>query len=384
VSHRSAIAVSVVAGLAAWVFGLAVQQFWRPLAQATLFFANGILQQMYGDVAFDLAAGTVGTPNLVIEIAPQCSGVEGIALVTVFVAVYLWLFRDRVAFPRSIWLFPAGIVAIWFANVLRIVAILAVGTSISPAIAVQGFHSQAGWIAFTAIALGLVGISHRYGLALTEGSRRMLAPRTSAPALLVPLMATLAVSMVTAAFSSGFDALYPVGVVVTALVLRHYRASYRALEFKPSLMPVAIGVAVFAAWIALRSQVSGGAGPAAHLPELPSAIALVWIVFRVIGSVVTVPIAEELAFRGYLLRKLVASDFEKVPPDRFTWLSFIGSSVLFGLMHQSWLAGTVAGAGFALAMYHRGRVTDAIVAHMTANALVAVCVLVFGYWDLWL
>jgi CAAX prenyl protease-like protein len=120
-----------------------------------------------------------------------------------------------------------------------------------------------------------------------------------------------------------------------------------------------------------------------RLAELPAWQAGAWLVFRVIGSVVTVPIAEELAFRGYLIRKLVASDFEDVPPGQFTWLSFLVSSLLFGVLHNSWVAGTLAGAGFALALYQRGRIVDAIVAHMTSNALIAVAVLGFGQWNLW-
>ena len=116
---------------------------------------------------------------------------------------------------------------------------------------------------------------------------------------------------------------------------------------------------------------------------MPGWLSAGWIVFRILGSVFTVPIAEELAFRGYLLHKLVATDFESVKPGSFTWLSFLLSSVLFGLMHDSWLAGTVAGAGFALALYRRGHLGDAIVAHITSNALVAVAGLGAGRWELW-
>ena len=42
-----------------------------------------------------------------------------------------------------------------------------------------------------------------------------------------------------------------------------------------------------------------------------------------------------------------------------------------------------AGAGFALALYRRGHLGDAIVAHITSNALVAVAVLGAGRWELW-
>jgi len=104
---------------------------------------------------------------------------------------------------------------------------------------------------------------------------------------------------------------------------------------------------------------------------------------RVAGAVITVPIVEELAFRGYLLRKLVASDFESVPFDGFTWPSFIISSAAFGVVHQSWIAGIAAGALFALAMYRRGRLADAVAAHATANALLACYIIATGYWSLW-
>ncbi len=63
--------------------------------------------------------------------------------------------------------------------------------------------------------------------------------------------------------------------------------------------------------------------------------AVAWVIFRVFGSVVIVPLAEELAFRGYLVRRLIAADFESVPVDRFTWPSFLISSLLFGAMHQA-------------------------------------------------
>jgi CAAX prenyl protease-like protein len=108
-----------------------------------------------------------------------------------------------------------------------------------------------------------------------------------------------------------------------------------------------------------------------------------WILFRVLGAVITVPLAEELAFRGYLLRKLIASDFGSVPFDSFTWTSFIVSSLAFGALHQSWVAGILAGTLFALAMYRRGRLADAIAAHATANVLLAVYVLTTGSWSLW-
>jgi membrane protease YdiL (CAAX protease family) len=43
----------------------------------------------------------------------------------------------------------------------------------------------------------------------------------------------------------------------------------------------------------------------------------------------------------------------------------------------------VAGMFYAWAMYRRGRVGDAIIAHATTNALIAADVLIFGNWNSW-
>ncbi len=97
-----------------------------------------------------------------------------------------------------------------------------------------------------------------------------------------------------------------------------------------------------------------------------------------------VPIAEELAFRGCIIRKLVSTDFEAVAPGHFTWLSFLGSSILFGALHTEWLAGTMAGMIFALAVYRRrGSFSDAITSHSVANGMLAAYVLATGRWFLW-
>jgi membrane protease YdiL (CAAX protease family) len=48
----------------------------------------------------------------------------------------------------------------------------------------------------------------------------------------------------------------------------------------------------------------------------------------------------------------------------------VQQDLLFGFMHQRWIAGSLAGAVFALVMYRSRRLSDAIAAHMAANAVV--------------
>ncbi len=138
---------------------------------------------------------------------------------------------------------------------------------------------------------------------------------------------------------------------------------------------------MYAIWIALEP--SGGS----NLSPLPAAwpryAAIGWIAFRVLGSVVTVPIAEELAFRGFLIRRLIDSDFESVPAGKLTPYSLVISSVLFGLLHGRWTAGIVAGGAYALVYRRRGKIGDAVLAHAVSNALIAAQVLLMGDWRLW-
>jgi len=214
----------------------------------------------------------------------------------------------------------------------------------------------------------------------------MPAVRETRPALalLVPLLVLFGCSLVVSAVSTTFVALYPLIVLPTALALWHFRGYYAPLAGRPSWQAILTGVIVFAVWMSLVVPDNGdGTKLAAKLAQMPLWLSAVWLAIRVMGSVIVVPMAEELAFRGYLIRKLVARDFEQVRPGHFTWLSFVVSSLLFGLLHHSWIAGTLAGAGFAVALYQRGQLRDAIVAHMTSNALIAVWVIAFGMWSLW-
>lgn len=171
---------------------------------------------------------------------------------------------------------------------------------------------------------------------------------------------------------------------MSRITLALYWKQLREFSWRPSWWAVAIGAITFVLWIGLqRADFPADRAFAAGLNALSANQKTVWLTFRILGAVLTVPLAEELAFRGYVLRKLIASDFETVPDGRFTWVSFILSSLLFGLLHQQWIAGTIAGMLFALALYRRGRISDAVVAHATANAMLAAYVLGTHQWSLW-
>jgi exosortase E/protease (VPEID-CTERM system) len=326
----------------------------------------------------------VGTSAFEVLIESRCSGYEGIGLVCAFLAVYLYLFRAQLRFPNALLIVPLGSLVIWLTNSARIAALVLVGTWGSRTVAEEGFHSQAGWMAFCGVALGLVYLLHRVPFfAKTDDTRRAGADPTAA--YLMPLLVLVAASMATAAFSAGFDRLYPLKVVAVASTLLVYRRSYAAAVGWCSWHAVAMGLLAFVVWMVLEPASSGRSaeGLRSGLSSLPAAWAGAWVASRFIGFVVTVPIAEELAFRGYLARLLVSEDFESLPPRSLNWLSVAVSSVAFGALHGGrWLAGIAAGLLYALALNRRGRVSDAIIAHAITNGLIAAYVLSTGSWSL--
>jgi exosortase E/protease (VPEID-CTERM system) len=268
--------------------------------------------------------------------------------------------------------------------VLRIVGLVVIGTSFSRSLSAGAFHSQAGWIGFIAVALAVVAISHRmqfFKARRCEAVRHEINP--TATALLVPFLVLAGALMVTTALSDGFDRLYPLRVVAVTGALLAFLRTYRTWDWDWSWFSVGIGGAVFAIWLALDGTAGDGAATRAAVAGLGAGERAIWLAFRVAGSVLVVPLVEEMAFRGYLLRRLAAADFEGKAAERFNWIAFALSSAAFGLLHGRWMAGTAAGMAFALAQYRRGKLADAVIAHMTANALIALLVLMTGAWALW-
>jgi exosortase E/protease (VPEID-CTERM system) len=382
-----ALPASLAVGVAAVVAGKLADQMWQPLGQWSLWIVCHALTLAGVEAVYEPATLTVGTASFAIRIAPNCSGYQGIGLICVVLSVYLWLFRGGLRFPRALLLVPLGVVAVWLTNALRLIALVALGTWVSRDLALGGFHSQAGWLAFLAVGLGLAAVAQRTRFFSAAETAAVQPGRNTNPtaAYLAPLLALVIVSMVTGAFTATFDHFYPLRALAVAGALWLFRQDYADLRWTWSWTAVAVGAVVFALWLLLepvRTEAAADALPT-ELAELPPAWASWWLCLRVVGSVVTVPIAEELAFRGFLTRRLIASEFQELPLGRFTWLSFLLSSVLFGVLHGRWLAGTLAGMLYALALYRRGELADAVVAHATTNALLAAYVLMTGAWALW-
>jgi exosortase E/protease (VPEID-CTERM system) len=383
--YRVQVFLAGSAGFAALIISTVAVHGWDVLAGATLRLTKALLELFESDVTIDVAERVLSVGNFSAKIENGCSGYEGIGLVAAFLSLYLWGFRARLVFPQAFMLVPLGLGAIWLLNSVRIAALISLGAHVSPDLAVRGFHSQAGWITFLTVTVGIMALAHKSAF-ISAVPHRARSPRRAsdriALAYLGPFIALMLASVVMAASAPYDRPLYALKVVAVGATLWMFRDVYGRWDWRVSPASVLAGLVVAAAWIATDPEPSGGSELRLWLEGQSAMVAAAWLVLRVLGAVVMVPIAEELAFRGFLHRWLTARKFESVPIGQFSLIAFAVSSLLFGLMHERWIAGAVSGAIFALVMYRTNRLSDPIAAHATANAAICAWAIACSQWSL--
>jgi CAAX prenyl protease-like protein len=203
---------------------------------------------------------------------------------------------------------------------------------------------------------------------------------------LLPFLAMEVAAIFGAAVGGGFEWLYPLRIIAPAVFLWIYRADYAETlrEGGPSRLALLSGIAVFALWVALALNQPSSTALWVHIGRLGPAWGSLWIGFRVIGPILTTPLAEELAFRGFLLRRIASPVFEDVDPAKAGWLAVAVSSIVFGLFHGShFLPGLLAGLIYAFTYTRSRKLGEAVFAHALANASLIVLVFATGDWKYW-
>ncbi|MEO8050203.1 MAG: exosortase E/protease, VPEID-CTERM system [Acidobacteriota bacterium] len=384
---------AALATIGACVVGNDLRSLWQPAIKLTYYLTSSLLSVFRDNIVSDPGHMLLGTQRFRVNIAPECSGFEGAGLMLAFGILYLLCFRRECRFPHALLLIPAGIVVLFGLNIVRIATLILLGDVGATTVALGGFHSQAGWIAFTAVAFGFTLVARRIDwlkpepLRVASGASEAGAEAEENPVApyLAPFLAIVAVGMLVTAASAGFEWLYPLRFLAAAAVLWIYRGRLAQLDWKFGKTGIAAGVVVFALWIAF-DRFNGTAQMA-----MPAALAgaepftrFVWIAVRALAASVTVPIAEELAFRGFLMRRLASADFEELPFGKVTLAALAISAIAFGLLHGArWIPGVAAGTIYGFSAIRKGRIGEAVAGHAVTNALLAIYVLALGQWQFW-
>ncbi len=360
------------------------QLLWGPAAQITFRLVQILLRPLCPSLHSDFVTLTVATDQFEVTISEVCSGLEGVGLMLAFCTAWLWYFRREYYFPRALIIVPLAALLIFFLNAVRIAALVLIGDAGYAQIAIFGFHSQAGWIAFNVAAFGVAILARRSPWLNRTARQPPASANDGTAAYLMPLLAILAAGMLAHALSAGFDLLYPLRLACAAIVLWVYRHRYRELDWRASWRGIATGVLMFGVWVEFAHFMTKPAAVPAALTQLPGPLSGAWVACRAAAAIITVPIAEELAFRGYLLRRLAKADFESVAWREVRWPALVISSIVFGITHGSlWLPGIAAGLAYGALAMKSGRIGESVVAHATTNTLLGGYVLIFNQWQLW-
>lgn len=185
--------------------------------------------------------------------------------------------------------------------------------------------------------------------------------------------------------------MYPVKTLAVAAALLYYWRQYEELPWPPKLsyssltLAIATGVFVYIAWVHMDwSWAMQGDRPSGYNPFLQQGEAgYVLAAFRLFGAAIVVPIMEELFWRSFLMRYLISSRFETVPLGIMTPLSFGLVVILFGVEHDLWLAGMMAGTVYGLLLTRTRNLWTCVIAHGITNLALGIHVLMTQEWHWW-
>lgn len=194
-----------------------------------------------------------------------------------------------------------------------------------------------------------------------------------------------------------YQTLYAVKLIAVAGLIVRFWPRYRPVSFEGIRLATIAGTVGFAVWIVLvkaQAMIPGFNGMIESLlgkrtgfnpfpNELHSLAEMAFVGIRLLGLIVIVPIMEEVFWRGFLARFLIADDFRKVPVGRFSTFSFCFVTLAFVSVHPEILAALCWGAMINALCFRTGNLWACVGMHATTNAWLGAYILVTGNWSLW-
>lgn len=312
-----------------------------------------------------------------VAIGWQCSGVEGFGLTTIFVLCYFYAFAKDLRFPHAWVLLPIALVLSWLLNILRIAALFAIGKYFSRTLAANGFHSHAGWLMFSILALSVIWISR----SVPWFRREHVALPSALPlrqdwvaARILPFAAFMISALLLSTFTVVPDLWYVVKVVFMAVALAVFIPLYRSRTWTVSPVAIAIGMVIGLLWLLADVAPIAPSPLQTALAALPLWLLAVWVALRLFGTIFLVPVVEELFFRGYVLDRIDKGG------HAMRIVALAVSTAMFAALHGRWFLAAIAGLAFGLLYLWKRRLSDAVVAHMASNAVIAAYAVAMSNW----
>ena len=182
--------------------------------------------------------------------------------------------------------------------------------------------------------------------------------------------------------------IYPTQTLLCGALLIYFRRDYELQRWRRPAFAFGIGLLAFFVWIAQQQFLGFGERGDGFNPDLLAAEpALYWatLALRFLRLVIVVPLVEEIFWRGFLLRYLIAEDFASVPVGTFSWISFSVVTLAFALSHAmaDWPAALVTGALYNIVAYRTKSLTACIMSHAVTNFALGCWIVATKQWGFW-
>lgn len=185
--------------------------------------------------------------------------------------------------------------------------------------------------------------------------------------------------------------LYPLKALLVTGLLIFFWSKYTELHFADfknlthTIASISLGLLVFILWINMDWGIATFGESKGFDPFLitDDTTRNLMIFSRLFGAALVVPIMEELFWRSFMLRYIITANFTTVRIGTYTLTSFVICAVLFGLEHNLFLAGIMAGVSYSLLLYWTKSIFQCILAHAVTNLVLGIYVLQTGYWQFW-
>ncbi len=181
---------------------------------------------------------------------------------------------------------------------------------------------------------------------------------------------------------------YPLQTLLCAALLIFFRREYRFHQLRRPLFVLALALFVFFLWIAPQQFFHFTARRDGFNPDkLVAEPTLYWATLsaRFLRLVIVAPLVEEIFWRAFLLRYLIAEKFERVPCGAFSWFSFGVVTIAFTLSHSTadWPAALVTGALYNLVAYRTKSLMSCVLTHALTNLALGLWIVATRQWGFW-
>lgn len=365
-----------------------IELIFQPLTAFTLHTTGVLLSHFFVDVYVDSHNSLLALNDFIVHVSTACSGFEGLVIVLSLTSIFLIIQRRELIFPFSLLLLPIAAVLSLIFNIFRVALLMVMGEFISADIAIQGFHSVAGWIAAALVSFLIIFGFSSWKVFYLRGIKTVVTEHSYNSgdsglswAILVPFIVFLFITLVTQIFYQGFDYLYPIKTVIVIGLVVYFWKDYSLSLPKHYFEPILVGALVAVLWVFLvPNDPDYNQRFDLALNSMSNTVFWLWLILRLTGFWLLAPIIEELIFRCYIVARLSGKAVSIKNNLDFSLLSVIVSSVLFGFLHTHFLAGLLAGLLFMLVRYRSTNLSAPILAHVIANVGVSVWAMWTGFW----